>query len=65
MLERPMLIRYFDEDMQGAKGSVVIHRQDLAPDNDLGGARFFRNTTHLIEIRIPRQPVDKVFRLSR
>ena len=58
-------IRFFDKDQKGAKGSVVIHKESLDAGERLGGARFYRNTTHLIEIVIPRQPIDRVFRLSR
>jgi pimeloyl-ACP methyl ester carboxylesterase len=56
-------IRYFDKTKDGAKGHVLVHDRDEVRRKDLA-ARLQRNRTHLVEIRIPRQPIDKVFRLS-
>jgi pimeloyl-ACP methyl ester carboxylesterase len=57
-------VRYFDSTMIGASGHLVVHREDHEARRDLP-ARLFRNTTHLVEIIIPRQSIDKVFKLSR
>lgn len=56
--------RYFDSTREGAKGHFIVHRLDTEGRADLP-ARLFRNSTHLVEIVVPRQPVEKVFRLSR
>ncbi|MFN3816216.1 esterase/lipase family protein [Brevundimonas sp.] len=57
-------IRYFDKTRDGATGHIVIHREN--PDDAAAGEeRLHRNATHLVEVIIPRQPVDKVFRLSQ
>jgi len=57
-------IRYFDKTKQGAAGHLIIHEEDAIKRAGLEG-RLFRNTTHLVEIIIPRQPIDKVFKLSQ
>jgi pimeloyl-ACP methyl ester carboxylesterase len=57
-------IRYFDSSRVGASGHLVVHKEDEDERAKLE-ARLFRNTTHLVEIVIPRQPIDKVFKLSR
>ena len=57
-------IRYFDKTSEGARGQVVIHALAAAARDDLD-ARVRRNTTHLIDMILPRQPVDKVFKLAR
>ena len=57
-------IRYFDKTKQGAAGYLVVHEEDQTKRDGLAG-RLFRNTTHLIEVIIPRQPIDKVFKLSK
>ena len=57
-------IRYFDKTRVGARGSLIVHKEaDEAKEQLL--ARLFRNTTHLVEIVIPRQPIDKVFRFAQ
>jgi pimeloyl-ACP methyl ester carboxylesterase len=56
-------VRYFDKTKDGAKGHVLVHDRDEVRRADLA-ARMQRNRTHLVEIRIPRQPIDKVFRLG-
>jgi len=56
-------IRYFDK-RYGATGHLVVHAENDGKREGLEG-RLFRNTTHLVEIIIPRQPIDKVFALSR
>jgi hypothetical protein len=57
-------IRYFDSTRIGAAGHLVVHEEDETKRAGLVG-RLFRNTTHLIEIIIPRQPIDKVFKLTQ
>jgi hypothetical protein len=57
-------IRYFDRTRVGAAGHLVVHDEDETRRAGLAG-RLFRNTTHLVEVVIPRQPIDKVFRLSQ
>ena len=57
-------VRYFDSTKVGAKGHLIIHREDDETREDLP-ARLYRNRTHLIEIVIPRQPTENVFKLSR
>ena len=54
-------VRYFDSVEEGASGHVVIH-QEHASDED---GWLQRNTTHLVEVIVPRQPLDGVFRLSQ
>jgi hypothetical protein len=56
-------VRYFDSTQDGAKGHVILHDKDDAARAALGGQRLWRNRTHLIEIRIPREPIDEVFKL--
>lgn len=58
-------VRYFDSEREGAKGHLVIHEEDIDLREELGAARLHRNATHLVEIVIPREPIDKVFKLSR
>ena len=53
-------IRYFDSSTDGAAGHVLVHCQGATQRAGLDG-RLFRNQTHLIEIVVPRQPIDKVF----
>lgn len=57
-------IRYFDSTRAGAAGHLVVHDENEAKRDTLEG-RLLRNTTHLLEIIIPRQPIDKVFKLSQ
>jgi hypothetical protein len=57
-------IRYFDSTKVGAKGHLVVHRKDQERRKALGAARLRRNMTHLVEIIVPRQPIDKVFTIS-
>ena len=57
-------VRYFDSQKVGASGHFLVHKESHEQRTDLN-ARLFRNSTHLIEIIIPRQPIDKVFRLSQ
>src|SRR5215216_1533544 len=57
-------VRYFDSTKVGAKGHLVVHHEDEDRREELGSARLRRHTTHLVEITIPRQPIDKVFKLS-
>jgi pimeloyl-ACP methyl ester carboxylesterase len=56
-------VRYFDSTRVGAKGSLVVHREADDRRAALGTACLWRNTTHLVEIVIPRQPANKVFTL--
>lgn len=57
-------IHYFDDRKVGAKGSLVIHRESDAAREIVGGPRLRRNRTHLVEIVIPRRPVDRVFTIG-
>jgi len=57
-------IRYFDSALHTAAGYLVVHDEDVTRRTGLIG-RLFRNCTHLVEVIIPRQPIDKVFKLSR
>lgn len=57
-------VRYFDSEREGAEGNHVLHRAE-SDSVDNPNDRLFRNRTHLIEVVIPRQPIDKVFRLSQ
>ncbi len=57
-------VRYFDKTRVGARGNMVVHAENEGERSELK-ARLLRNTTHLVEIIIPRQPVDKVFKLSQ
>lgn len=53
-------IKYFDSKTDTAKGQILLHAKDLEIREDLPG-RLRRNRTHLIEVIIPRRPIDKVF----
>ncbi len=57
-------IRYFDSTRIGAAGHLPVHDEDETRREALEG-RLMRNTTHLLEIIIPRQPINKVFKLSQ
>ena len=57
-------IRYFDSTKEGAKGRVVVHALDEEVRDGLD-ARLLRNSTHLVDLILPRQPIDKVFKLTR
>lgn len=53
-------IKYFDSRTDTASGQIRLHTKDI--DNlEKIQARLFRNQTHLIEVIIPRRPIDKVF----
>lgn len=56
-------VRYFDKTREGARGHIIMHEQNEARRDELD-ARLHRNCTHLVELILPRQPIDKVFRLS-
>jgi pimeloyl-ACP methyl ester carboxylesterase len=58
-------VRYFSTQAVGARGQLIIHKEDMTAAEDLGGARLRRNRTHLVEIIIPRRPMDDVFKLSQ
>lgn len=54
-------VSYFENSRVGAKGTVVIHREDDADE-----PRWLRrNITHFVKIIIPRNPKPDVFRLKR
>ncbi len=57
-------VRYFDSTEVGAKGHLIIHREDDETREDLP-AQLYRNRTHLVGSVIPRQPTENVFKLSR
>lgn len=53
-------VRYFNRESEGAKGQVPLH---LEHD---GTKRWLkRNSTHFVQIVIPRMPSKNVFRLTR
>lgn len=52
---------YFNNYKTGAAGQVLAHQLD----SDGLIFQFRRNTTHFIEIVIPRTPRENVFRLKR
>jgi pimeloyl-ACP methyl ester carboxylesterase len=52
-------IRYFSSTESGAKGSYKLHDEVLEQDRWLK-----RNTTHFLQIVIPRQPLPQVFTVS-
>jgi pimeloyl-ACP methyl ester carboxylesterase len=55
-------VGYFSDVRRGAGGTVVVHRAEPTAAEP----RWLRrNTTHFVEIVIPRSPADKVFRLAR
>lgn len=53
-------VKYFDSKTDTARGQIKIHAQDVDERAALK-VRLFRNRTHLIEVIIPRRPIDKVF----
>lgn len=54
-------VQYFSELKSGARGVVTVHSQYDSPQ-----FRWLqRNSTHFIEIVIPRVPQDKVFKVTR
>jgi len=57
-------VRYFDSTQTGAKGSIAIHQENDDRREALGVACLRRNTTHLVEIVIPRQPISSVFSMA-
>ena len=58
-------VQYFNNADSKATGEIIIHAADLADREALGNTRLRRNTTHLIELILPRQPTEKVFVLSQ
>ncbi|MCG6122003.1 MAG: hypothetical protein MEP57_04770 [Microvirga sp.] len=58
-------VAYFDAEREGAKGELVIHARDAEARRELGPERLLRNTTHFVDIVIPRRPKRDVFRLAR
>lgn len=58
-------IRYFDATREGAKGELIVHDEDENRRDGIGVSRLRRNTTHLVEIIVPRMQIDRVFGLSR
>lgn len=57
-------IRYFSSEKEGAAGHLIVHRENEGPRSRLK-ARLRRNMTHLVEIIVPRQPIDEVFQLTQ
>ena len=52
-------VSYFDNTRQRAGGTLTVH-------TEAEGTRWLkRNSTHFVEIVIPRVAIDKVFRLTR
>lgn len=54
-------VQYFSSFKTGAKGSIVLHQSA----EDTGGRWLRRNTTHFLEIIIPRCPADDVFKIKK
>jgi hypothetical protein len=57
-------VGFFDKTNPDAAGHVIVHRFDDDKRENLK-ARLYRNCPHLVEIIIPRRPVDKVFTVTR
>jgi pimeloyl-ACP methyl ester carboxylesterase len=58
-------IRYFDKEVVGAEGHLLLHC-DREPDRAaLGANRLHRNTTHYVDIIVPRKPLDRVFKMGK
>lgn len=57
-------VRYFDSTKEGASGHILIHDED-PEKRDALDARIRRSTTHLLELVLPRKPLEKVFVLSQ
>ncbi len=55
-------VTYFKDYSTGAKASLTLHLED---EKDAGKRWLRRNTTHLVEIVIPRVPKAGVFKLKR
>lgn len=53
-------VKYFDSKTDTARGQIRIHAQDVE-DRAALKVRLYRNRTHLIEVIIPRRPIEKVF----
>ena len=58
-------IRYFDKEVEGARGHLLLHCEREPERAALGQSRLHRNATHFIDIIIPRKALDRVFRLGR
>jgi hypothetical protein len=57
-------VRYFESTREGAEGHVLVHEKSEAARAQLD-ARLHRNSTHLVELVIPRRALEKVFRLTQ
>jgi hypothetical protein len=57
-------IRYFDSEKVGAKGHILVHAARVEDREHSLDARLRRNTTHLVELILPRQPTGRVFRFD-
>lgn len=57
-------VRYFDAAVNNAAGHLLVHAADPTVKEALS-ARLYKNRTHLLEVIIPRRPIDKVFGLSQ
>ena len=57
-------VHYFDSTEAGAKGSIIVHQDSVDRREKVGDACLWRNTTHLVEIIIPRQPISSVFSMT-
>ena len=53
-------VRYFEDYNTGAEGSLTLHLED---EKDAAKRWLRRNTTHLVEVVIPRVPGAGVFKL--
>jgi hypothetical protein len=54
-------VQYFRNYKTGAKGSIMLHQSAEDP----AGRWLKRNTTHFLEIIIPRYPADNVFKIKK
>ena len=56
-------VHYFDAQKVGATGNLIVHRASDDRQAVLGPQCLTRNSTHFVEIIIPRRGIDKVFKI--
>lgn len=56
--------QYFGSKGNNAEGLIPVHARDPSLRHGMQG-RLFRNQTHLVEIVVPRNPNDNVFKLRQ
>ena len=57
-------VHYFNNEDSQATGELIVHAADVTERDGLPG-RLRRNTTHLIELILPRQAASDVFKLTQ